>query len=259
MKDKKAETDRTKAAKVKESDVAVKVARLWAQQIKQRYTEPVRPGTPKGDPIGLSLPKYEAALLQVLHPNRLRLREIAKMVGVSEGVLKFWRTETEFLEVVRQTSVIFGEAIANTIIRLFYGEEVVAGINERPFLQIGGLAEDDRDIGHWLIRLIPFYNGVVGTTIFAALKEDLEKNLDPLRWGILCAAIEEAVTVYDDESRRKFESTPGMLLLTKTTIANDIDLLVDPETWKQKSPEEIQKDADEIKEWIFRKLDILAK
>jgi hypothetical protein len=63
----------------------------------QRYIEPQRRGTPRGDSIGFSSAKYRAALLTM---TRLSLRDAARAAGVSYGVLAKWKTEDDFMKVV---------------------------------------------------------------------------------------------------------------------------------------------------------------
>lgn len=62
------------------------------QKLRQ-YVEPERAGTPKGTPIGLSRKKFHAALLAL---TNIDLRKQAKVIRVSYGVLRKWRTETKF-------------------------------------------------------------------------------------------------------------------------------------------------------------------
>src|SRR5262245_44256487 len=63
------------------------------------HVEPTRAGTPKGEAIGLSRKKFYAALLSL---TSLDLRKQAKVIGVSYGVLRKWRTEESLLEEVRK-------------------------------------------------------------------------------------------------------------------------------------------------------------
>jgi len=63
-----------------------------------KYVEPQRRGTPKGNPIGLSKVKYNAAALCSL--TKTSVKEIANQLDVSYGLLRKWRTEDKFYEVV---------------------------------------------------------------------------------------------------------------------------------------------------------------
>ena len=69
------------------------------------YVEPTKKGTPKGDPVGFSLTKYKAtlyALRERVLPDTLDLVIQAKKLGVSYGVLRKWRSEQKFKEIVSQ-------------------------------------------------------------------------------------------------------------------------------------------------------------
>ena len=62
------------------------------------YEEPSRMGTPKGQPVGFSLPKYSSALLML---TSLSLKEIADKLVISYGLIKKWRTEIKFERLIR--------------------------------------------------------------------------------------------------------------------------------------------------------------
>jgi len=70
----------------------------WAAPQLQNYEEPERVGVPRGEPVGFSAKKFHAALAQVLTPV-FTLAEIAKLVGVSAGQVRVWRTDEEFKRV----------------------------------------------------------------------------------------------------------------------------------------------------------------
>jgi hypothetical protein len=71
-----------------------------------KYQEPERKGTPKGDPIGLSVLKYQATLFLLYD---LTLKEIADELKMSYGLLRKWRTESSFNELVRKHMDEFSE------------------------------------------------------------------------------------------------------------------------------------------------------
>lgn len=69
------------------------------------YEEPRKKGTPKGEPVGLSLTKYTAtlyALRQKLLARDEGLAAQAKELNISYGVLRKWRSEPQFKELVAQ-------------------------------------------------------------------------------------------------------------------------------------------------------------
>ena len=50
------------------------------EEMLSNYTEPVRKGVAKGDPIGLSRTKFGTAIMMILYPNVLTLKEIADLI-----------------------------------------------------------------------------------------------------------------------------------------------------------------------------------
>jgi hypothetical protein len=79
-------------------------ARFMAGKL-NAYVEPAKKGTPKGDPVGFSLAKYKAtlfALRERVLPDTADLVTQAKELGVSYGVLRKWRSEQKFKELVSQ-------------------------------------------------------------------------------------------------------------------------------------------------------------
>lgn len=59
----------------------------------ENYVEPERKGTPKGELIGFSLVKYKATLFMLTNK---KVKEIVKILGISEGLLRKWKTEQSF-------------------------------------------------------------------------------------------------------------------------------------------------------------------
>ena len=77
------------------------------------YQEPERSGTRRGDPIGLSLVKFEAALLSL---TSMRQQLVARIVGVSYGVLRVWRTEDLYKKTIRTLTREFADAYVYQLI-----------------------------------------------------------------------------------------------------------------------------------------------
>ncbi len=63
----------------------------------RQYKEPSRQGTPKGDPVGFMRPKYAAALWCLYD---VPLKVVAEKAGVSEGLIRKWRTERNFKDAI---------------------------------------------------------------------------------------------------------------------------------------------------------------
>jgi hypothetical protein len=68
------------------------------------YHEPTRRGTPKGSPIGFGRPKYEATLHLLSDSD---VKTIASAVGISEGLLRKWKTEKEFQAQIKRNAEEF--------------------------------------------------------------------------------------------------------------------------------------------------------
>lgn len=86
------------------------------------YVEPQRRGTPKGEPIGFSLVKYRAALYML---SNHKVKDIAKNLNISVGLLRKWKTEQAFENLI-------GEHINDFID--FYSARINLKINEQEKL-----------------------------------------------------------------------------------------------------------------------------
>lgn len=71
-----------------------------------KYIEPTRQGTSKGNIIGFMRPKYCAAVLCL---TTGKVKEIAEKVGVTPGMLYVWRTENKFKELIEELSNEFAK------------------------------------------------------------------------------------------------------------------------------------------------------
>jgi hypothetical protein len=71
----------------------------FIQEKTDNYIEPQREGTPRGEPIGLSLVKYKASLYILTNK---KLKEIAKELEISYGLLRKWKTEKAFSSIVEK-------------------------------------------------------------------------------------------------------------------------------------------------------------
>jgi hypothetical protein len=69
------------------------------------YVEPTKKGTPKGEPVGFSLTKYQATLYALrdrVLADKEDLFAQAKELGISYGLLRKWRSEKKFKDLVSQ-------------------------------------------------------------------------------------------------------------------------------------------------------------
>jgi hypothetical protein len=91
---------------------------LLSRFIKEKisvYQEPLRQGTQKGETIGYSLKKYQAMLLCLYNWEKKKIAEIA---GVSYGLLRKWRTEEEFKQLLSESADEFSHRVIQESLRL---------------------------------------------------------------------------------------------------------------------------------------------
>jgi hypothetical protein len=77
------------------------------------YVEPVRKGTPKGDPIGFSRAKYHATLYDLTGKS---LKDQADDLGVNYAVLRIWHTEPEFKKLVARHRERFARTVDRRLV-----------------------------------------------------------------------------------------------------------------------------------------------
>ena len=156
--------DSIQELRIKEREQAINFAKSWIDSEMNKYSEPVRAGTPKGDPIGLSRVKYNAALLHVLYPT-IKIKGIAEMVGVSNGVLMVWRTEEIFKEAINRACLDLGKKIAQSIEIIIQKKEIDLIKASGETLSVGGV-----DVT---------YTEMMGTAIF--LESEVERVCNNLK------------------------------------------------------------------------------
>lgn len=78
------------------------------------YKQPERKGVPKGERIGLSKKKYEVSLYMV---TDLQHRDIKDRTGVSESLIRKWRTEDDFRKQLERNQKQFASYVINAILR----------------------------------------------------------------------------------------------------------------------------------------------
>lgn len=98
----------------------------------ERYVEPSRKGTPRGEMVGLSKKKFTAALLTGL--TNLPWKEIAGRLGTSQGMLKKWCIEPEYKKTVEKHR----KALASMIVTYLKGR-----IKETKMAEGGGVVNEE--------------------------------------------------------------------------------------------------------------------
>jgi len=136
MGDKRQKMDsEVKEYRERKKQTAISLVEAYSEGRLEGYVEPERSGTPKGDPVGFSRKKLRAVHLMVLHPQTLKLKDIAEIAGVSEGVIRVWRTQGQFIEAIKE----FGSALAQFISAII---EAVVNIREIDIIK------EDSGIGY---------------------------------------------------------------------------------------------------------------
>lgn len=121
-----------------------------------QYIEPLREGTAKGDPIGLSAIKYKSTLLFL---TSLKGKEIAEALGVSYGLLRVWRTEEHYLMPIEWHERAFAGMVAKHIVEIAKETKATGAIGKDSSFVTGTeindrLAEDFADIVIYSERLM---------------------------------------------------------------------------------------------------------
>lgn len=111
---------------MQDKEYALEAGKDWADYNLRGFVEPERRRVPKGREIGFSRTKKKAALLMVVHrpSNGMYLRQIAKMAGTTEGVLKVWRTQKGFWLAERESI----DRFSKILIRGIENEKISAGV-----------------------------------------------------------------------------------------------------------------------------------
>lgn len=152
----------------KARDTALSIGLGWVDSMLSHYQEPEKKRVLKGQIIGFSKQKQKATLLSILYPYCLDLREIAKKAKISEGVLRVWRTQTDFKDAIKEACESFSEEIWDFIV-----EKVE---NKKPSglfrLEIEGLGSHPH---HRLMELLPFFHQQIALFITDFFIKNQEK------------------------------------------------------------------------------------
>lgn len=173
------------------------------------YVEPSRQGTPKGDPIGFSRKKYIATLGMLTNQ---KLKDLAKSIGVSYGLLRKWTTEQDFKDMVARH---YGE-FAGWIL-IFYMNRINASQKHFELLEKKPISElaDIQIFGSWKFD---FDNDI-------ALEKLADvKNYNPRLLNFLLEFLED----YIDNELSKIDADTAYLF--KLSFINLLDIIKGSET-----------------------------
>ncbi len=92
----------------------------WIQWKVDSYQEKPRKGTPRGQPYGISKPKYHAVLLHLAYTRAFDLRAIAREADVSHSLLLNWRTEEKFRDLVDRAVREYSAYLVNSLTKKWF-------------------------------------------------------------------------------------------------------------------------------------------
>lgn len=147
------------------------------------YKEPQRKGTPKGDPIGFSKKKYFVSLIMLTNHKQ---KDIAKMAQVSFGLLRKWRTEKQFKEMILNHCADFIPVFVGYIYRRIGTEHIsqerlkkktLQKLSKTNLLHYRSQVQRKFDTGYDKLSDLNRYSVVLTEFLFGFLSEYIEKDL----------------------------------------------------------------------------------
>lgn len=206
--------DEGKSVMRDQKSLAIQFVRRWVNSELHDFVEPVRSGVPKGSLIGFSESKEKAALFMVLYPNTIDLSGIAKLAGVSLGVLHVWQTQENFKLAVREKCERLGQTIMNIVqnyLTSWQKEKVDKTLN----------------LAFGVIDRLPFFNEAVSMPL-------MELATDKIQSGALeYALVALRRSSYGSVADRRVKLSPEILKLKRVAIEATIDQLANPQIFKK--------------------------
>lgn len=232
----------------------------WANVSLKGYREPTRSGKRRGDRIGFPRKKQLAAFLMVLHPS-FNLSEIARLAGVSGGLIRVWRTEPEFRKVTKTASSQFTKRLINTI--EMKAESKKRGDPARkPFfegydpLTIAGRKDFSVDD---LTRIVTFFD-LPTQKMFLNFLEEKSYMADFFvhYLNVFVTWMEAIGVIYFPTLRKLLRDDPWYLNMYKRLLAFEILALKDPE-FKGIRRGQTAELADSLKDTVWGIIDAWVK
>jgi hypothetical protein len=262
--------DKNQKPKLSQAAWTVKVIRQWAEVELKKHEEVSREGIPKGTPIGFSLSKRKAALMMVLFPFALKQREIAKEAGVSEGVLRVWKTQSDFVCAVKEACEKIAQLLIDTLeVEIMKPQfpdnaELAKSYAGRTTLGLEGKGSLDAALAY--ADHIMFLNPYISGIFFKWLKKKIDSTKGPagFMFATLAYRLRVRVKALDEGEFRKWIRDPATLKIEKLMIAYYIDGLIEFAQFVQKEQnnelqDKLKERVKDIKEDIFGLIDTLAK
>jgi hypothetical protein len=232
----------------------------------KNYVEPSRKGTAKGDPIGLSRQKLETAILAAILYPLLPLKEIGKIVGVSETQLRVWRVQPAFQDAEKWAGEEIGVRFRNTIQRSV--EKIEDPEVLKPYVEMTGIAGIDSHPHLVLLKLLPFFADSVLLPTSNLLDEKNKAGKEDSRYAGLSMILAKAIYLRQDRNLERWIKSPLRVANIKSQIASvftiTIGLLLYPDKHAEILPDGVdRKDFAEgigqLQDFIFEGIDLLAR
>lgn len=223
-------------APVEAERYAVDYVCSWADERAKKYREPQRAGTPKGEPVGLSRKKLRMAQLFVLYPH-LKIKKIAELGGVSESVLRVWRTQRAFKDAIAEARWDQTTSLKNAIKRHVEGFRSSKSHDEQ---------EGHRQQVVAIMRILPFLNREdIGKPLAEFLAREYAKQYDDQMMDLIFLPLSNL----DEKDPLK---NPEVLALQYEQLLRRLDELMSKEFWEKRDLgecfKELHKELKSIKE-----------
>lgn len=245
---------------------AITFGKFLVKLLSENYLEPTRAGTRKGESIGFSLKKRRAALLMILfNPSSgLGLKEIAKIAGVSPGVLRMWHTETAFKKVESETcntvrGIISGMHDVKSLVLRHDVKSVIELPENVEILELmkrlpaGNEKDFQEKMRYSLLELLPFFNPLIGNPLIQEIAKKIELST-PGYVGIGALFIKFA-KVRDEKSLKKWRSRSEVKALTKAVVENWFEMILDPLARKEIGEKNFRQTVEQLKTFVWERLD----
>jgi hypothetical protein len=217
---------------------AIEFVQRWIESELHDFIEPVRLGVPKGEVIGFSENKEKATYFMVLYPDSMNLSGIAKLAGVSPGVLGVWESQKDFKLAVTQKRERLGQTIKNIVENYLISWE-----KEK--------ANEPLQLAFNAIDRLAFFNPAVSVPLLEMVIHKIQSgSLEYASIAFRCCSWLIRPVV----GRGKMKPNVQILIWKRIAIEKCLDQLINPETLKKCGREKIQ----EVVRLLKREIAILS-
>jgi len=196
----------------------------------QEYIEPIREGTPRGEPVGFSSVKYAAVLYALMNTKQ---KEVAERLEVSHGLLRKWHTEQAFKNAIDEHCLRFSDLfISNLRDRVKRNQALSDAYLAQPLKKIA--SQNQPSLGYFEVSDAGFYSrklrGYISMVLFIetelAIKEeniDMEMEIYGMSGALryFYGKGKPETTIKGEENLRR--------QLAKSIIESGIEILLKPD------------------------------